>query len=112
MDLNDISQQSKKVAGDVIDNVKKKGHQVADNISEVTKNKAEDITEEAIVTAVDKAINMIEIASQRVKEKELTAENVSLEVSLQIVGVAEIKMRAHIPTNSDGESEIIDVDVS
>lgn len=112
MDLNNISQQSKKVAEDVIDNVKKKGQQVADNISEVTKNKAEDVTEEAIVTAVDKAINVIEIASQRVKEKEITAENVSLEVSLQIAGVAEIKMRAHIPTSSDGESEIIDVDVS
>ena len=112
MDLNNISQKSKKVAEDVIDNVKKKGQQVADNISEVTQNKAEDITEEAIVTAVDQAINVIEIASQRVKEKQLTAENVSLEVSLQIAGVAELKMRAHIPTNSDGNSEIIDVDIS
>ncbi|MGB6294621.1 MAG: hypothetical protein WBF90_00380 [Rivularia sp. (in: cyanobacteria)] len=112
MDLNNISQQSKKAAEDLVDNVKKKGQKMADNISEVTKNKAEDITEEAIVTAVDKAIHIIEIASQRVKEKQVTAENVSLEVNLKIVGVAEIKMRAHIPTSSDGESEIIDVDVS
>jgi hypothetical protein len=112
MDLNDISQQSKKLAEDAIDNVKKKGKQVADNISEITQNKADDITEEAIITAVDKAIDAIKIASQRVKEKELIAENVSLEVSLQIAGVAELKMRAHIPTNSEGSSEILDVDVS
>ncbi len=111
MDLNNIPKQSQKAAEDLVDNVKKKGQQMADNISEVTKNKAEDITEEAIVAAVDKAINIIEIASQRVKEKQVTAENVSLEVNLKIVGIAEIKMRAHIPT-SDGESEITNVNVS
>jgi len=112
MDLNNISKQSKKVAEDVIDNVKKKSKQVADNISEVTQNKAEDITEEAIITTVDKAIEIIEIASQRVKEKQLTAENVSLEVSLKIAGIAELKMRAHVPTSENGNSEIIDVNVS
>ncbi|BAY82435.1 hypothetical protein NIES267_19150 [Calothrix parasitica NIES-267] len=112
MDLNNISKQSKKVAEDVIDNVKKKSKQVAENISEVTQNKAEDITEEAIVTTVDKAIEIIETASQRVKEKQLTAENVSLEVSLKIAGIAELKMRAHVPTSSGEKSEIIDVNVS
>ncbi|MEA5596899.1 hypothetical protein [Rivularia sp. UHCC 0363] len=112
MDLNNISQQSKKVAEDLMDNVKNKGKEVVDNISEVTKNKAEEITEEAIITAVDKAINIIEIASQRVKEKQLTAENVSLEVNLKIVGIAELKMRANVPTSSEGKREIIDVKIS
>lgn len=112
MDLNNISQQSKKVAEDMIDNVKKKSKQVADNISEVTQNKAEDISEEAIIAAVDKAIDIVQIASQRVKEKELIAENVSLEVSLKIAGVAELKMRAHVPTSADENSKIVDIDVS
>lgn len=112
MDLKNIPQQSKKAAEDLVDNVKKKGQEVVDNISEVSKNKAEDITEEAIVTAVDKAINVLEIASQRVKEKQVMAENVSLEVNLKIIGIAELKMRANVPTSSSEKSEVIDVNVS
>jgi hypothetical protein len=112
MDFNKIPQQSKQATEDLIDNVKKKGKEVVDSISEVTKNKAEDITEEAIIAAVDKAINVIEIASQRVREREIPTENVSLEVNLKIVGLVELKMRANVPTSPAGKSEIIDVNLS
>ncbi|OWY67932.1 hypothetical protein B7486_29090 [cyanobacterium TDX16] len=68
-----------------------------DRVASVTQETASDITEEAIVAAVDRAINVIKTASQEIRERKIPTENVALEVSVKIMGVVELKMKADVP---------------
>ncbi|MFW5667502.1 MAG: hypothetical protein ACOC2Z_18525, partial [Coleofasciculus sp.] len=61
-------------------------------------------------TAVDRAVNVMQIASKRVIEKEIPTENVSLEVSVNVVGLGELKMKADVPKAR--EFQKLDVDVA
>ncbi|MDV2994545.1 MAG: hypothetical protein N4J56_004199 [Chroococcidiopsis sp. SAG 2025] len=63
----------------------------------MTQETASDITEEAIVAAVDRAINVIQTASQEIRERQIPTENVALEVSVKIMAVVELKMKADVP---------------
>ena len=73
------------------------GNRVIDRVASVTQETASDITEEAIVAAVDRAINVIQTASQEIRERKIPTENVALEVSVKIMGVVELKMKADVP---------------
>ena len=97
MDYEEVQKKGKKVMNDVLQTAQEKGKEVIDRVAHITQKNASEITEEAIVMAVDQAIDVIQIAGQRVRERELPTENVSLQVSVKIVGLVELKMWEDLP---------------
>ncbi|NDJ18140.1 hypothetical protein GS601_12710 [Myxacorys almedinensis A] len=83
------------------------GKKAVEKLAQSTKDKAFDLTEEAILAAVDQALNVVEIAGQRVREREIPTQNVQLEVSVNIAGLAELKMKVSVPETADLEKKII-----
>jgi hypothetical protein len=73
------------------------GNRVIEQLASTTQETASEVTEEAIIAAVDRAINVIQTASQEVRERKIPTENVALEVSVKIMGVVELKMKADVP---------------
>lgn len=69
---------------------------VIEQLTSNAQEAASEITTEAIIAAVDRAINVIQIASQEVRERQIPTENVSLEVSVKIMGVVELKINADV----------------
>ena len=110
MDLENIPQQSKKILNQVTGEVEKAGKKVANRVSHLTEGKAEEITEEAIQTAVDRALDVIQVAGQRVREKQVNGERVNIEVGVEIPNVAHLKITTDIPENKKAEE--VDVELS
>jgi len=110
MDLQNIQEKGKNVVNQVTHTLEEKGQQVKEQVVNATQDKASDLSEEAITTAVDRAVNVMQIASKRVIEKEIPTENVSLEVSVNVGGLGELKMKADVP--KAGEFQKLDVDVT
>jgi hypothetical protein len=106
MDYEEVQKKGKQVMNDVLQTAKEKGKQVIDKVTHVTQENASEITEEAITMAVDQAIDVIQIAGQRVREREIPTENVSLQVSVKIVGLVELKMWADVPKATEVEEVI------
>ncbi|MEQ8537260.1 MAG: hypothetical protein RIB93_07340 [Coleofasciculus sp. D1-CHI-01] len=110
MDLQNIQEKGENVVNQVTHTLEEKGQQVKEQVVNATQDKASDLSEEAITTAVDRAVNVMQIASKRVIEKEIPTENVSLEVSVNVGGLGELKMKADVP--KAGEFQKLDVDVT
>ena len=91
---------------DVLKTAQEKGKKVIEKVTQVTQKNASEVTEEAIILAVDQAINVMQIAGQRVREREIPTENVSLQVSVNIVGLVELKMWADVPKLTEVEEVI------
>ncbi|MBH8554473.1 hypothetical protein I8751_19320 [Nostocaceae cyanobacterium CENA357] len=89
--------------------IPKKGKKFFTQAASTTQEKASEITEEAIFTAVDQAINVIEIASKRVRQRDIPTEKVTLEVSVKIVGLIELRMRADVANTEEAKEVILDV---
>lgn len=106
MDYEEVQKKGKQVMNDVLQTAQEKGKQVIDKVTHMTQKNASEITEEAIVMAVDQAINVMQIAGQRVREREIPTENVSLQVSVKIVGLVELKMWADVPKTTEVEEVI------
>ncbi|MBD1805390.1 hypothetical protein H6F98_08000 [Microcoleus sp. FACHB-SPT15] len=106
MDYEEVQKKGKKVMNDVLQTAQEKGKQVIDKVTHITQENASEITEEAIVMAVDQAIDVMQIAGQRVREREIPTENVSLQVSVKILGLVELKMWADVPKATEVEEVI------
>ena len=109
MNLNDIPKESKKLVNRVTGAVEKTSKKVVNKVSDLTDGKAEEVTEEAIALAVDKAINVLQIAKGKVREKDIDGERVTLEVSVGIVNTAHLKI---INDVSSKDTEEVDVEIS
>ena len=103
--MKDISQGSKKLMNQVTNAVEKTGKKVASQVSNITDGKAEEITEDAIQTAVDQALDILQVASQKVREKNINGERVTLEVGVGVVNVAHLKITTDVP-GKDSMAEI------
>lgn len=110
MNLENVPERSKEVLNSVTDAVEKKGKQVIEKVSHLTEQKASEVTEDAIITAVDQAIDVMQIASQRVRERDFPTEKVSLEVGVNIISVINLKMQTDVPTT--GEVKDINVEIT
>ena len=97
MNLENISQESKKLVNRVTNAVEQTGQQVAHQVSNITDSKAEEVTEDVIQEAVDKALDMLQIAGERVREKNINGERVTLEVTVGVVNVAHLKVITDVP---------------
>lgn len=97
MDYEEVQKKGKQVMDDLLQTAQEKGKQVIDKVTQFTQNNASEITEEAIILAVDQAIDVMQIAGQRVREREILTEKVSLQVSVNIVSLVELKMWVDVP---------------
>lgn len=105
MSLENIPQSSQKLMNQVTNAVEKTGKKVADRVSNLTNGQAEEITEEAIQTAVDQALDVIQVAGERVRAKDIDAERVTLKVGIGIVNVAHLQIIADVP-GKNGTQEV------
>jgi len=110
MNLDNIPQESKKLMNQVTNAVEKTGKKVANQVSNITNGQAEEITEDAIQAAVDQAIDVIQIAGERVREKKINAERVTLKVGIGVVNVAHLQIIADIPGKNSTDE--VDVELS
>ena len=97
MNPENLSQQSKKIMNQVTNAVEKTGKKVASQVSNITDGKVEELTEEAIQAAVDQALDMVEVATKKVQEREINGERVTLEISVGVVNVAHVKIITDVP---------------
>lgn len=110
MELENLSQKSQQIVNQVTDTVEEKSKQVMDKIGNITEKKASEVTEEAIIAAVEQGINVLQIASQQVREREIPTEKVDLEVSVSIMNIVELKIKTDVP-KSEAENEM-DIEVT
>ena len=85
----------------VTDAVEKTGKKVASQVSNITDGKAEEITEEAIQTAVDQALDILQVAGKQVREKNVNGERVTLEVGIGVVNIAHLKITTDVAGKDD-----------
>ena len=112
MNFKDIPQESEKLINRVTETVEKTGKKVAGKVSDLTDGKAEEVTEEAIQVAVDRAIDVLQIAKQKVREKDLDGERVTLEVSVGIVNIAHLKITNDLTSKNNANENEVDVEIS
>lgn len=81
--------------------------QVIEQVASNAQETVSEITTEAIIAAVDRSINVIQIASQEVRKRQIPTENVSLEVSVKIMGAVELKIHADVAPEEQA-NEVMD----
>lgn len=91
-----LQQKSKQLLAQANQIFQARGKQVIEQVASNAQEAASELTTEAIIAAVDRAINVIQIASQEVRERQIPTENVSLEVSVKIMGAVELKINADV----------------
>ena len=105
MNLDNIPEQSKKLMNQVTNAVEETGKKVASGVSNLTDGKVEEVTEEAIKSAVDNALDVMQIAGERVREKNINGERVGLEISVEIAGITRLKITTDVPGKESVEVE-------
>ena len=105
MNLNDLPKKSEKLVNQVTGAVEKTSQKVVNKVSDLT-NGTEEITEEAIEVAVNQAINILQIAKEKVSEKDING-GVTLEVSIGIVNIAHLKITNDVTDKDAG----VDVEI-
>lgn len=112
MNLDNIPEQSQKLMNQVTDAVEKTGKKVANQVSNITDGKAESVTEDAIQVAVDQALDVLQVAEKRVREKDINGERVTLEVGVGVVNVAHLRITTDVPGKNYGNStDQVDVEL-
>lgn len=104
MNLDNLPKQSQKLMNQVTDAVEKTGKKVADQVANITDGKAEEVTEEAIKSAVDQALDILQVAGERVRAKNMNAERVTLEAGVGVVNVAHLKITTDVPGKGQQET--------
>ena len=97
--MNPIAKQGREIVDTVTNVVEKTGKQMARGVSQLAGGRLEDVTEEVIQESVDKALDILKVAGDRVRAKGMESERVSLRVSLNIAGVAELTVANDVPEN-------------
>lgn len=97
--MDQITKQGREVIDKVTNAVEKTGKQVVKSVSQLTGGQLEDVTEEVIQESVDKALDILKVAGDQVREKGMESERVSLRVSINIGGVAELTVANDVPEN-------------
>lgn len=101
MNFESIRQKNKQLRERFLESFRKVRKQIVNGIASGTRERAEEVTEESTIFAVDRAIDIIQIADQRIREKKIPPENVSLEISVKIAGIAELKIQVDVPKSDE-----------
>ena len=97
MNLDNIPEKSQQLMNKVANAVEKTGKEVATQVSNITDGKPEEVTNEAIQAAVDQAVDVLEVASQKVQEKDINGERVTIHVAVNILQVVELRITTDVP---------------
>lgn len=92
-----------------LESLQKLGKQVADKATQTAQGTASGLSEKAVRAAVDQTINVIQIAAQQVKKRNVPAKTVKLGANVTI-GIIQLSMNIDMPT--EGEPEEIEVDIT
>ncbi|MEC4804035.1 MAG: hypothetical protein SAJ12_00585 [Jaaginema sp. PMC 1079.18] len=98
MDTKTLKEKGQQIVAEVSATLEKQGKQAFNRINKLTKTTASELTEEAVIAAVDRAVDAIEIAGKRIRERQIPTENTSLEVDISIGGILNLKIKADVPT--------------
>ncbi|MGD1920757.1 MAG: hypothetical protein ACFCAD_18855 [Pleurocapsa sp.] len=112
MNPKNISQQSQEIMDKVTNAVEKTGKKVANQVSNLTEGKAEEVTSDAIKAAVDQALDILQVAGEQVRAKEINGERVTLEVGVGVVNVAHLKITTDVPGKNSTDGKTVDVELS
>lgn len=86
--------------GMVFNRLRDMGRRMSDRTVTATKEKATELTEETIETAVEQALNVLQVAARKVKEKkDIPSDTVSLETQIS-TGVIELKIAFDVATQN------------
>lgn len=88
--------------------VEKAGSEVASTVSKMTGSPAE-ATEDVIQSAVDQALDVLKVAGDQVRAKQMNTERVSLQVCVGIANVAQLRITTDVP--SEENAEAVDVEL-
>ena len=97
MSSSDISQQGKKIVDQMTTAVENAGKDMATTLSNVTGSASAEATEETIQAAVDKALDVLKIASEQVIAKDVNGERVTLQVGVGIPNIAQFTITTDVP---------------
>ena len=113
MNLNNLPQKSEKLINKVTNAVEKTGKKVANQVSNVTNGQAQELTEEAIQGAVSQALDILQIAGDEVRQKNINSERVTLEVTVGVINVAHLKVITDVPSKANKNSaDEVDIELS
>ena len=117
MAQSDITKKGEEIIEQVTQVVEDAGKKVADQVSNLTGAQPEALTkkatEEAIQTAVDQAIDILQVAGDKVREKGINTERVTLKAGVGIPNIAQLEISTDVPskngTSSRGEGFEVEV---
>lgn len=117
MTQNDIVKKGEQILSQVTQAVEDAGKEVVSKVSNLTeaqpKEIAEEATEGAIQTAVDQALDVLQVAGDQVREKNINTERVTLTASVGIPNVAQLKISTDVPGKREStRGKGFDVEVS
>ena len=116
MAQKDITQKGEEILNQVTSAVEEAGKEVASRVSNLTgqpKEAAEAATKEAIQSAVGQAIEVLQVASDEVREKGINTERVTLKAGVGIPNIAQLEIITDVPSkNEDSRGKGFDVRVS
>ena len=101
--MDRITKQGREVIDKVSNAVEKTGKQVAKSVSHLTGGRLEDVTEDVIQESVDKALDMLEVAGDQVRERGMDAERISIQVGVSVAGVAHLTLTSNVPAEQTGQ---------
>lgn len=114
---NDITKKGEEILNQVTHAVEKAGETVANQVSSLTEGQPEKLTEkaaeEAIQTAVDQAIDILQVAGDKVREKGINTERVTIKAGVGIPNIAQLEISTDVPSESEStRGKGFDVSVS
>lgn len=105
MTQNDITKKGGEILDQVTNAVEEAGKKVANQVSSLTETQPQELTkeatEEAIQMAVDQAIDVLQVAGDKVREKGINTERVTLKASVGIPNVAQLEVSTDVPSKSE-----------
>ncbi len=108
MAQNDITKKGGKIINQVTQAVEEAGKKVANQVSNLTEANPKELTkkatEEAIQTAVDQAIDVLQVAGDKVREKGINTERVTLKAGVGIPNIAQLEISTDVPSKSETSS--------
>lgn len=100
-----IPGKGKEIMNQITNAVEKAGKGVASQVSNLTDGKvaemSKEATEEAIQSAVDKALNVLQVAGDQVREKSINTERVTLKAGVGIPNIAQLEISTDVPSKRE-----------
>ena len=81
--------------------VERAGTEVVNQVSSLAEGQSAEVTEDAIQTAVDKALDVLRVAGDQVREKGMNAERVTLRAGVGIPNVAQLEISTDVPSKHE-----------